>query len=69
MSNRTYDVLKWIALIGLPAFATFYATLGQVWGLPLATEITATIVALDTFLGTVLGVSSIKYNSGDSSED
>lgn len=61
MSNRTYDILKWIALVVLPAVATLYGVLSKIWGLPYGSEIVATITAIDVFLGTLLGVSSIQY--------
>ena len=61
-SNRTYDILKYIAQIVLPALATLYATLGKLWGLPFVTEIPATIMALDFFLGTLLKISTDAYN-------
>ena len=62
MSNKVYDVLKFIAQIVLPALATLWATLGKIWGWPLVTEIAASICAVDTFLGAILGLSSMKYN-------
>ena len=61
MSNSVYDVLKFIAQIVLPALATLWAALGKIWGWPLVTEITATICAIDTFLGALLGISSMQY--------
>lgn len=61
LSNKVYDVLKWIVVIVLPACATFYAALGGIWGLPYITEITGTITAVDTFLGAVLMISSANY--------
>ena len=61
MKNRTYDILKWIALVVLPAIATLYGVLSKIWKLPYGDEIVATITAIDTFLGTILGISSIKY--------
>ena len=61
MSNTVYDVLKFIAQIVLPALATLWAALGKIWGWPLVTEITATICAVDTFLGALLGISSMQY--------
>lgn len=64
MSNKVYDVLKFIALIVLPALATFYAVLAGIWNLPYTEQIPATIMAIDTFLGALLGVSSSKYNKG-----
>ena len=62
LSNKVYDVLKYIALIVLPAIGTLYATLGNVWSFPYVNEISATILAVDTFLGALLGISSINYN-------
>ena len=61
MSNSVYDVLKFIAQIVLPALATLWAALGKIWGWPLVTEITATICAVDTFLGALLGINSMQY--------
>ena len=62
MSNNTYDALKWICTIVLPALATLYATLGGIWGLPYTDEIPVTITAIDTFLGACLMISSHNYN-------
>lgn len=61
MTNRTYDVLKWIALILLPALATFYAAIAAVWGLPYTEQVVGTITAVDTLLGTLLKISSDNY--------
>jgi hypothetical protein len=62
MSNRTYDTLKYIALIVLPALATLILALTKIWGIPYGEAIAATITAVDTFLGTTLKISSINYN-------
>jgi hypothetical protein len=62
LSNKTYDVLKWIAMILLPAVATLYSALAGIWGLPFGEQIVGTIVAVDTFLGVLLGISTSKYN-------
>jgi hypothetical protein len=62
MSNETYDVLKWIAQIGLPALGALYFALAQIWALPYPEEIVGTIVAVDVFLGTFLGISTSQYN-------
>jgi len=64
MSNKMYDVLKYIAQIVLPALATLWATLGKIWGWPLVTEIAATICAVDTFMGICLKISTDQYNKG-----
>lgn len=62
LDDKIYDVLKWVALVVLPAIATLYTALAGVWGLPYAQEIPATITAVDLFLGALLGVSTAQYN-------
>ena len=62
MSNKVYDVLKWVAMIALPAVATLYFALAGIWGFPYGDEIVGTITAVDTFLGVVLGISTANYN-------
>ena len=61
MTNETYDILKEIALTILPAVAVLYATLGKIWGLPYVSELRATIMAIDTFLGVCLHISNSEY--------
>lgn len=61
MSNKVYDILKWIALVVLPALATLYFALAGIWGFPYGEQVVGTITAIDTFLGALLGISSIKY--------
>ena len=62
INNKTYDILKWTAQYLLPAIATLYFTLAQLWGLPYSEQIVGTITAVDTFLGVFLGISSAEYN-------
>lgn len=64
MTNKTYDILKWVAQIVLPALGTLYFALAGIWGFPYGEQIVGTIVAVDTFLGTILKISSDGY-SGD----
>lgn len=61
-SNKTYDKLKWIAQILLPAIGTLYFALAQIWGFPYAEQIVGTVTAVDTFLGILLGISTYNYN-------
>ena len=65
MSNKTYDILKWIALYLLPALATLYFALSGIWGMPYGEQIMGTISAVDTFLGVILGISTVKYNKNN----
>ncbi len=62
MSNKVYDILKWVAMIVLPAIATLYMAIANIWGFPYGEEVVGTITAVNTFLGAVLGISAVKYN-------
>lgn len=62
MSNKLYDVLKWVALVALDAIGLFYKTVATIWGLPLGDEVLATCAALSLLIGTLIGVSSAQYN-------
>ncbi len=61
MDNKTYDVLKWIAMYLLPSLGTLYFALAGIWGLPYGEQVVGTITAIDTFLGVILGISSAQY--------
>jgi hypothetical protein len=61
MSNKTYDILKWVAQILLPALGALYFALAKIWGLPYSNEVVGTITAVDAFLGALLGISTIQY--------
>lgn len=68
MSNKTYDILKWVAQLLLPALATLYAALATIWGFPYGEEIVGTISAVDVFLGAILKISSNHYNAKQEDE-
>ena len=61
MTNKTYDILKYIAQIILPAAGTLYFALAGIWGLPYGEQIVGTLTAIDAFLGAVLKLSSDQY--------
>ena len=61
MSNKTYDILKYIAQIVLPALGTLYFALASIWSLPYGEEVVGTITAVDAFLGAILKLSSNSY--------
>ena len=61
LSNKTYDIIKWIAMYLLPALGTLYFALSGIWDFPFGEEVVGTITAVDTFLGVLLGISNIKY--------
>lgn len=62
LSDKMYNVLKWVAMIALPAIGTLYFTLAGIWGFPYGEQIVGTITAVDTFLGVLLGISASTYN-------
>ena len=64
MSNKLYDILKWVAIIVLPAASTYVATVGPLWGMPMTDAVAQTITAVGTFLGAVLMVSTVQYKKG-----
>lgn len=61
MSNKVYDVLKWIALVALDAVGLFYKTIAAIWALPLGDEVLATCTALSVLIGALIGISSAQY--------
>ena len=62
MSNRLYDILKYVAQIVLPALGTLYFALAKIWQFPYGAEIVGTITAVDAFLGALLKISTDQYN-------
>lgn len=65
LSNEAYDILKWIAMVFLPAFTTFYGVIGATCNIPHTQEALTILVAFDTFLGALLGISTHNYNKED----
>lgn len=68
ISNRTYDILKYIAQIVLPALGTLYFALSTIWGLPYGEQVVGTITAIDAFLGALLGISTAQWKKGGCNE-
>lgn len=62
LSNKAYNVLKWIAQYLLPALGTLYFALAGIWNLPCGEQVVGTITAVDAFLGVILGISTAQYN-------
>lgn len=61
MSNKTYDVLKWIFSVAFPAITTFWLAIASIWGFPYAEPIGATLTAITALGCTLLGISSVAY--------
>ena len=62
MNDKLYKILKYIAMIFLPALGTLYFALAGIWGFPYAEQVVGTITSVDTFLGVILGISTAQYN-------
>lgn len=62
LPDNIYNILKWICIIFLPALATLWFALGKIWGFPYLAEVEGTIIAIDTFIGALIGISSLNYN-------
>jgi hypothetical protein len=61
VSNKVYDILKWVALVALDACGVFYKTIATIWSLPIGDEVLSTCAALSLLIGTLIGVSSAVY--------
>lgn len=61
LTNKVYDILKWVATYLLPALGTLYFALARIWQFPFGSEVVGTITAIDTFLGVILGLSKSAY--------
>lgn len=61
MSNKVYDILKWILLVAVAPTIALITGLGELYGFD-TTLIVGTISLVATFLGALLGVSNVKYN-------
>lgn len=64
MSNKTYDVIKAIALFAVPVLA-FITALCSIWNVPYCEQITATLTAIDTLLGGIVIVAKKLYDGKD----
>ena len=62
MSNRVYDVLKWVVTVCLPAITTLWITIASIWNIPYLEPIAGTLSAITVFLGALIGISSLNYS-------
>lgn len=77
LTNKAYDVLKWVAQYFIPAAGTLYFAIAQIWNLPYGEQVVGTLTAIDAFLGALMGLSSRNYkgegtihvNTSDPSKD
>lgn len=68
LPDKVYDVLKWVVMLVLPAIATFVVTLFGIWNIPYGEAISGTIMAINTLLGAVIGISNVSYNKNKNKE-
>lgn len=65
LNDKWFDILKWVAIVALPALSTFIVVIGRIWGWgDIASMIAQTITAVAVLLGALLGISTIQYNKG-----
>ena len=69
MPNKLYDVLKWVCLIALPALSSFYGLLANIWNLPYAEQIPATISGVALLIGSLIGISHIAIKKEESANE
>ena len=69
LRNKVYDVLKWLSILVFPALATFIGVVFRVWDIPYVDQIVTTINALGTFIGAIIGLSTISYNKEQKEEE
>lgn len=70
LNDKWYDILKWVAIVALPAISTFIVVISKIWGwADLGTMIAQTVTAVAVLLGALLGISSIHYNKGDDNDN
>lgn len=69
LDNKTYDVLKWVVMIVLPALSALYVDLCSVWGWPHIAQVAGSISRVTVFLGALLGISTSNYNKSTTDEE
>lgn len=65
LSDKTYEILKWLVVIVMPAITTLYGALAPVWGFADADKVLTTMTAITTFMGALIGISTVTYNKGE----
>lgn len=61
--NKVYDVFKWVCLIALPACSILWTAISSIWHLGYITQVCGTIAAIETFIGSLIGISTAQYNA------
>ena len=61
LSDKVYNVLKWLALVFFDAAGVLYKTVATIWAFPFGDEVLATCAAISLFIGALIGVSTAEY--------
>lgn len=69
LSNKLYDVLKWMVMVCIPALTTAYVGLAAIWDWPCPSEVAKTSAIICTLLGALLGISTAQYNKTHGPEE
>lgn len=69
LKSGTYDILKWVTTIVLPAIGTLYFALSSIWNFPYGEQVVGTITAIVTFFGAILGISTKNYYKGENENE
>lgn len=69
LSDKQYDAVKFLTIVFLPSMGTLYFALATIWGLPSPEQVLGTILALETFIGAVMGISTKQYKDSDARFD
>lgn len=63
MSNKLFDIIRFLCEILIPAIGTLYFGLSKIWGLPYGHEVVGTCSCIAVFLGAIIGISRANYNA------
>ena len=69
MSNKVYDILKWVSVIVVPALVLLINTLGEIWNWEFTSQVSLTISAIGVFIGALIQISSAKYSKAQDKTD
>lgn len=69
LSDQLYKALHFLAMIALPAAGALYFALAGIWNLPDAQQVVGSIVAVDTFLGVLIGIGNKSYDASNAKYD
>jgi hypothetical protein len=65
LSDVTYERVKWIIAIVIPAAGTLYFALATIWGFPAGQQVLGSLIAVQAFLGALFAISTQQYRNSD----